>query len=150
MVWLPLGIRRALEADMILLASMNKHLIEDEGSQNPMNLKELEDRMRNWYHADWNIDILHIDDKVVGYTVYQYREQAYDQNQRDIYIRQYFIQREYRKQGYGQQGINLLREKRFEEIKTIIIEVLNSNSNGMRFWSKMGFQAYSTTMKLYQ
>ena len=38
----------ATEADLPLLAEMNRRLIEDEGSENPMTVAELQQRMRAW------------------------------------------------------------------------------------------------------
>ena len=46
-----LVVRPANEADLLLLAQMNKRLIEDEGSRNPMSLDQLADRMRGWLLA---------------------------------------------------------------------------------------------------
>ena len=40
---MPLLIHPANEADLPLLAQMNKRLIEDEGSRNPMSLDQLAD-----------------------------------------------------------------------------------------------------------
>ncbi len=53
-----LSIRTATEADAPLLARMNKHLFEDAGSQNPMSVAALQDRMETWLAAkEWNITL---------------------------------------------------------------------------------------------
>ncbi len=41
-----LEIRAATELDLALLARMNKHLIEDEGSRNPMSVELILFRLR--------------------------------------------------------------------------------------------------------
>ena len=43
-----MNIRKCLVNDVTLLAHFNKQLIEDEKSDNPMNLDELEVRMKDF------------------------------------------------------------------------------------------------------
>jgi GNAT superfamily N-acetyltransferase len=144
-----LQLRRAEDADLSAIARMNKQLIEDEGHSNPMSVAELEERMRGWFTSDWHIDLLCTDEHiVVGYAVYQYRNNPYYPEQVGVYIRQYFIAREHRRQGYGQAGIKLLRTTRFQPGHTILLDVLTSNHRGMSFWQKVGFAPYSSTMML--
>jgi hypothetical protein len=49
-------IRKATDEDLKLISQMNKELIEDEGSRNPMTLAELEDRIIGWLSSDWEIE----------------------------------------------------------------------------------------------
>jgi predicted acetyltransferase len=134
-------IRKATLDDIPLLAEMNKQLIDDEGSPNPMNVEQLEERMKGWFFADWNIDLLCFDAEIVGYSLYHFKESN------EVYVRQYFIRREFRKRGFGQEGINQLSFHRFQHMKTITIDVLECNPIGMSFWRKVGFLPYCTTMK---
>mgnify|MGYP002336005766 CR=1 FL=1 len=71
-------------------------------------------------------------------------------NPTEAYLRQYFIKREYRNQGYGRQGIELLLTERLQAANTITIEVLETNPIGIRFWEKVGFTSYSKAMKRSQ
>ncbi|MBP1994101.1 GNAT family N-acetyltransferase [Paenibacillus eucommiae] len=139
--------RKAAEPDLEVLAAMNKQLIDDEGSRNPMNLDQLRERMRDWMTTDWEIDLLCNSSGIVGYVLYQFRPASNSATRNEAYLRQYFIKRDYRNQGYGKEGIELLLTERLEGIETITIEVLETNPNGMRFWRKAGFLPYSTTMK---
>ncbi|WP_158630037.1 GNAT family N-acetyltransferase [Cohnella sp. AR92] len=141
-------LRGVSEDDLDLLAEMNKQLIEDEGSSNPMNRQELKERMREWLRSSWNADLLVLGDEVVGYALYCYKRNQHDPNRREVYLRQYFIKREFRQRGYGLLGIERLRESRFKGIDTIEIEVLDGNSTGKSFWQKAGFLPYSILMKL--
>lgn len=59
-------IRSANQSDLPSLTQMNKKLIEDEGSRNPMSMNELQERMRNWILGNWNVDVLQDDDKIIG------------------------------------------------------------------------------------
>jgi len=52
-----LAVRVAGSDDVRLLAQMNKRLIEDEGSRNPMSTPELEQRMRGWLDHGWNVSL---------------------------------------------------------------------------------------------
>jgi RimJ/RimL family protein N-acetyltransferase len=135
-------IRRAEVHELPFLAQMNKQLIDDEGSPNPMNMEQLVERMRGWFFADWNIDMICNATEIVGYALYHFRELN------EVYLRQYFIRSEFRNLGYGQEGMNQLRISRFQNIKTITIDVLESNPIGMNFWKKVGFIPYCTTMKM--
>ncbi len=59
-------LRAASTDDVGLLADMNKRLIEDEGSSNPLDREQLQERMRNWLKADWRADLLIYGEEAVG------------------------------------------------------------------------------------
>lgn len=141
-----LSLRAAVVSDLPILAQMNKQLIIAEGSSNPMGLKELEERMKHWLMSDWTIELLIHSEWIIGYVVYQFRSEQAHIRQQSVYIRQYFIAPTHRNKGFGSEGIQLLQLDRFNQAKTIQIEVLHSNPQGMSFWQKVGFIPYSTTM----
>ncbi|MCL5998554.1 MAG: GNAT family N-acetyltransferase [Chloroflexi bacterium] len=97
-------LRSATPDDVALLARMNRQLIEDEGSRNPMSLDQLEARMRCWLGGGWSITIVLAGDEVAGYAVYQVRRDEYCPDQQLVYVRQFFIRRELRRQGIGKSG----------------------------------------------
>lgn len=142
-----LTLRRATEGDLDELAIMNKQLIEDEGSRNPMNREQLADRMRGWHREDWRIDLICLGNAIAGYALYRFEPDPYQEERQDVYLRQYFIKREFRNRGIGRQGIRQLMAERFQGVGNVMIEVLESNPDGKLFWEKAGFQPYSTTMK---
>lgn len=121
---------------------------EDEGSPNPMSLDELEQRMRDWLKSGWHIDLLCKDNDVVGYALYRFRQNEYFPDREEVYLRQYWIGREFRRNGYGREGIRMLRILRWKPRQTVIIDVLECNPIGKSFWHSVGFVPYSTTMKL--
>ncbi len=143
-----LQLRKAGVSDIEILALMNSQLIEDEGSQNPMSIQQLEVRMLNWLKEHWEIDLICESERVVGYALYQFRQNPYFQEQDEVYLRQYFISREHRGKGLGLEGIRVLKESRFNKASTIVIDVLESNSRGMNFWRKAGFLPYYVNMRL--
>ncbi|GIO12347.1 hypothetical protein J19TS2_19020 [Cohnella xylanilytica] len=145
---MPMQLRAANEDDLPELAVMNKQLIEDEGSSNPMGLEDLQRRMRDFLNDSWQADLILNGSDLVGYALYQFREDPFRPNLRHVYLRQYFIKREHRLKGYGLAGIELLREERFKGAESIGIDVLDSNLRGRRFWAKAGFEPYSIHMRL--
>ncbi len=143
-----LVIRLATEADLPRLALMNRRLIEDEGSRNPMALDQLAERMRGWLLGDWTVKLFLADEIVVGYAVYQHRRDEYFPDHTTVYLRQFYIEREQRDRGLGTEAVSLLRQGHFPAGSTVIIEALASNPRGYAFWRKVGFEPYCTTMHL--
>lgn len=135
-------------ADLRILAEMNKQLIEDEKSSNPMGIKELEERMAEFLKSSWEIDLIMRETKIIGYALYQYHEEQFKGEGKRVYLRQYFIGREFRNMGYGIAGIELLKTTRFKDVKRIEIDVLESNPKGQRFWERAGFKPYYTNMRI--
>jgi GNAT superfamily N-acetyltransferase len=142
-----LTLRHATINDAPLLAPMNKRLIEDEGSTNPMGLSQLESRLRQWLSAEWRSELFLHDSTIVGYVIYRLQRNEFD-NRETVYIRHYFIEREYRQLGYGREGLEQLRAERFPKNVTVYLEVLTHNARGRQFWQSMGFEEYSVTMRL--
>ena len=141
-------IRPANEADLPLRAQMNRRLIEDEGSRNPMSLDQLADRMRGWLLGDWELKLFATDDRVVGYAVYQLRRDEYFPEQTIVYLRQFYIEREMRGQGLGTAAYRALAAEHFPPGCRVVIDALASNPRGYDFWRHVGFEPYCTTMHL--
>jgi ribosomal protein S18 acetylase RimI-like enzyme len=142
-----LTLRRATLNDLPLLAQMNKRLIEDEGSANPMSMLQLETRMRGWLSSDWHIDLFEQASAVIGYAIYRFQRNEVDTKE-TVYIRHYYIEREARRQGLGREALRLLRTERFPKGATVYLEVLSHNTRGLNFWTALGFREYSVTMRL--
>jgi RimJ/RimL family protein N-acetyltransferase len=141
-----LTLRPATLMDLPLLVQMNQHLIQDEGSSNPMNTEQLESRMRRWFNH-WQIELFTLGTIIVGYTIYRLKKNESD-GKETIYIRHYYIERDYRRQGFGKEGLQLLKKERFSNHTQIYLEVLWHNQRGRDFWNSLGFSPYSVTMKL--
>jgi len=143
-----LTLRHADEADLPLLAQMNKHLIEDEKSRNPMTVAQLQERMRGWLSEDYAVRLF-VDESAqgVGYAVYRVLPDDYDPDRQYVYLRQFFIRREMRRCGLGTQALALLRDE-FPVGATVALDVLTSNPAGQAFWASVGFSPYCMTMHL--
>jgi GNAT superfamily N-acetyltransferase len=142
-----LHIRRAIESDLPLLAQMNKRLIDDQGSRNPMSLAQLQDRLSQWMKGEWTIEFLE-DDVIVGYIVYLIRHDEFFPDKTEVYIRQFFIERDQRGQRRGSAAFKLLRETRFPAGSRLTLDVLATNPKGYNFWTRVGFQPYYTVMDM--
>jgi ribosomal protein S18 acetylase RimI-like enzyme len=135
---------------------MNRRLIDDEGSRNPMSVDQLAERFRSWLDGTWQVDLLiepiaepaqPTAETIVGYAVYQLRHDEYRLEATEVYVRQFYIERERRGRGLGSEGYRRLARERFPADGTITLEVLETNPDGRRFWEKLGFAPYCTTLK---
>jgi len=141
--------RPATQADLPLLAEMNRQLILDEGSRNPMSAVQLQERMGGWVTGNWQIRIFELPEtaQVVGYAVYQLRYDEYIPENKIVYLRQMFVIREVRRQGLGRSVFTRLLEE-FPESCRVELDVLATNTEGQAFWSSVGFKPDYTHMRL--
>ncbi len=134
--------RTASLADCAQLAEMNHQLIRDEGHHNPMTLAELEQRMHGWLTSgEYRAVIFERDSQSLAYALY--RIEADD----SIFLRQFFVSREHRRQGLGRAAIDLLLLDVLPLGSRIKVEVLTTNEAARRFWSAVGFRDYSLTLE---
>jgi ribosomal protein S18 acetylase RimI-like enzyme len=141
-------IRKAAESDAKLLAQMNKALIHDEGSRNPMTIQQLEERMRGWIMSDWEVEVLQKGTTIIGYAVYRLTIDEYFPQESFVYLRQFYIMSEHRGKGYGSNVIDHLINHSFPRDAKVTIDVLASNPRGYDFWLKFGFMPHYTHMML--
>lgn len=134
--------------DVRELALMNRMLIEDEGADNPMSIDQLETRLRRWLSGgEYHATMIYRNEEVVGYLLYREEQDAYDISQKNIYIRQFFIKRAYRRRGIGRSAFEQVVSTQFPTGTTIMLEVLASNLQGRAFWERLGFEPYFTTYR---
>jgi len=128
------------EADVELLAKMNRNLILDEGHRNRMNDAELKERMQSWLAAEYTAVIFSENDRSIGYALWR-DDKDY------IYVRQFYIQPEDRRKGYARSALQWLQQNRWGKETVIRIEVLVGNLTGIDFWRAVGFKDYCITME---
>lgn len=131
-------IRKCTPDDIAALAIMNKQLIDDEKSDNPMNIQELEERMAGFLKTDYNAYFFIVNEAVVGYALVKCTCNPF-------YLRQFLIDRKYRKQHYGREAFNALIE--YLAVDSIDVEVLSWNEPGNCFWENCGFEEISRYMR---
>jgi ribosomal protein S18 acetylase RimI-like enzyme len=141
-------LRHATLDDCDVLAAMNLELIADEGSRNPMTQLELSERMRRWLLTDWQAALFLLGKQVVGYTLYQVRQDQHQPANPEVYIRHYFVKRLLRGHGVGRSAFDQLRAEYFPAEAVIALDVLATNPDGRRFWEKLGFKSYAENLRL--
>ncbi|MAU12588.1 MAG: GNAT family N-acetyltransferase [Anaerolineaceae bacterium] len=142
-----LSFRRATVEDVPLLARMNKELIEDERSRNPMNLDELAARMTRWLEDHYHAVIMERGEEVVGYILYRTVDDEYFPYHSNIHVRQYFVTRSSRRRGIGQNAFEQIVKEYLPAGSAITLDVLERNPEGKQFWMKLGFKVYHTTLR---
>lgn len=137
---MPLSFRAATPADAPLLADLNQRLIRDEGHRNAMTLAELEQRMAGWLVCDYEAVLFELDGAPVGYALYR-REQDH------VYLRQFYVDRGFRRRGIGRAACDRLRRGVWAGAARIRLDVLVGNAPGRAFWKAMGFEEYCLTLE---
>ncbi len=134
-----LRFRPATLADTDLLGRLNHQLIKDEGHRNPMNLAELTERMRAWLAGDGYEALLGYDgDEAVAYVLWRDQPDS-------VYLRQIFVQRDYRRQGTARH-LMLTLFQRWPD-KRLTVDVLAGNARALAFWRRMGYQDYAVMLE---
>ena len=136
-----LGHRVATLSDVPMLARMNKQLIEDEGHRNPMNLTELEERMRSMLGGDYTATLFEWDSQFVAYGLWRDEPEW-------VYLRQFFVARDVRRRGIGVQAIRVLADEVWPVDKRIRVNVLIGNRPALEFWRAVGFVDYLITLEM--
>lgn len=132
--------------DAPLLAEMNAQLIQDEGSRNPMTVVKLEQRMRGWLTSGWSAVLMRRSEQLVGYALYQVREDEYTQAP-EVYLRQFFVKREHRGQGLGRAAFQQFVRVLVPPGAVVVLQVLEANPRARRFWESVGCRPYCTTLR---
>lgn len=139
-------LRKATINDIATLAEMNKELIEDEHSRNPLNVHQLTLRMQTWLDSNWSAVMIFKNSALIGYLLYQQRQDDNYMDERVIYVRQFFVQRTYRRRGIGREAFEQIVNEYFPSGTKIMLDVLATNPEALRFWEDLGFQQYSTAL----
>ena len=124
--------------DVSLLADMNKQLIEDEKSDNSMDIIQLKNRMADFLNNGYKAFFFIVNKEIIGYALC-------DMTKEPKYLRHFFLRREERGKNYGKIAFKNLLEK--IGIKEIEIDVLKWNEAGIKFWEKIGFEEQWKRMK---
>ena len=131
-------IQKCTMRDVPKLALFNKQLIDDEKSDNAMNITELENRMKRFLETDYSAFFFIEDSQIIGYALVKNTSDP-------VYLRQFLIDRNFRKHHYGTQAFQLLLQ--YLDLKEIDLEVLPWNKNGLSFWKHCGFKETCIAMR---
>lgn len=131
-------IQKCTVDDADYLATLNQQLIQDEQSDNPMTLGELKERMLGFLTTEYTAYYFLEEDQIIGYALVKHTCDP-------LYLRQFLIERNYRKKYYGKQAFQALLD--YLNVKCIDLEVLSVNETGNRFWESCGFQERSRYLR---
>ena len=137
---LELSVRLCDDQDLGLLARLNRQLIEDERHDKSLKLSigELESRMFGFIRSGYRAYVFEIEGNVIGYALVNVDAEP-------LYLRQFFIGRDVRRQGYGSLAFRELLQ--LLSTNTIDVEVLAWNESGREFWRSLGFQERSIGLR---
>jgi len=131
--------RCATLADAEALGRLNHELIRDEGLRNPMNVAQLTERLRGWLAYERYEALLALDgDAPVAYVLWRDLPDS-------VYLRQIYVQREYRRQGTARHLMLTLFER--WPTKRLTVDVLAGNARALAFWRRMGYQDYAVMLE---
>ncbi|MBC7955114.1 MAG: GNAT family N-acetyltransferase [Cytophagales bacterium] len=131
--------RSASLTDAETLGLLNHQLIKDEGHRNPMNVPELTERMRGWMAYEGYEALLGFDGHdMVAYVLWRHLHDS-------VYLRQIFVQRDYRRQGTARHLMLNLFER--WPTKRLTVDVLAGNARALAFWRRMGYQDYAVMLE---
>jgi GNAT superfamily N-acetyltransferase len=133
--------RVATSADVPILARMNQQLIEDEGHRNPMNLTELEMRMRSMLDSDYTAALFEWETQLVAYGLWRDEPEW-------LYLRQFFVARDFRRRGIGTRAIQMLTDEVWPADKRIRVDALIENRAALEFWRAVGFVDYLIMLEM--
>ena len=133
-------LRRAGPSDLPVLAELNHQLIRDEGHRNQMTVSELEGRLQAWLDGEYQVHIFQLDSVIVGYALYR-------EDGASIYIRQFFVRPEFRRQGHGRQAFEWLAQHVWHD-RRLRLDVLVGNQAAIAFWRALGFKDYCITLEM--
>ena len=136
-----LQLRKAELTDAAVLGVMNEQLIHDERHTNPQRGDQLVQRMRDWLSADYEAAIGTVQDSPALYALWRHQPDG------DIFLRQFFVASEFRRQGLGIAAMNQLLDQYWPAGHAVHLEVLTHNHTGQRFWRSVGFAEYSIQMR---
>jgi GNAT superfamily N-acetyltransferase len=127
--------------DARLLATLNRQLIEDEGHRNPMEVDQLEQRMRGWLATEYRAVLFQGDSEVLAYALFR------DHDAGCVCLRHFFVTRGVRRLGVGGRAMQLFQHEVVPPGTRIAVEVLASNHGGRSFWAAVGFREYAVTLE---
>lgn len=134
-------LRPATLADVSLLAPLNKQLIDDEGSCNPMTVDGLAERMRGFLDAGgYEAILFERDDATLGYALFRREPDR-------VHLRQFFVCPKHRRAGVGRVAFARLRAEAWAGGR-VTLDVLAGNARAITFWRALGFRDYAVAMTL--
>ena len=129
------------------LAHLNRQLNEDEGAE-PLPLPEAIDRLTRWLASDYTAILFKIDGTTVAYTLFRPTDPDSEGYPGGVFVRQFLVARDRRRQGIGKRAFQILREEIWPSNCTVLLDTQYDNSRAQEFWRSVGFSEYHLSFKL--
>lgn len=137
--------RLATPEDIPTLAQLNQQLVEDEQHVNRFQACAFfETRMRQFLEQEYKAVLFEDDGRIVAYALYTEAGERSD----TIYLRQFFVCRDRRRQGIGREAMRLLKEEVWPKDRRLTVGVLWHNEAGRAFWKVVGYQEYALDLEI--
>ncbi len=117
------------------MAEWNRRLILDERAWKvtSKDIPFLWRRMRRWLSGPYRAVLFLEGGEPVAYALYRRRDSG-------LYLRQFYVDRPFRRQGVGRRAARLLLRKVLPKGVAVSVDVLLHNKPGMGFWHSVGFR----------
>lgn len=132
--------RLATTDDVPLLAGLNRQLREDEVPGAGPFAIDFEEKMRARLAGEYTAVVFELLGNPVAYALYRANEAG------GIFIRQFFVVRDRRREGLGRAAFELLTTEVLPHGSGISLEVLEGNTAALAFWSALGFSPYARAL----
>jgi GNAT superfamily N-acetyltransferase len=106
-----------------------------------MDLPALTERMARWVAGDYHVLLFRRGTRVTGYAVWRDEEFG-------AYLRQFFICRDQRRQGFGRAVMKQLCRDEFPKGRPLHLEASVWNTGAIAFWHALGLKDFGLSMVL--
>ncbi len=100
--------------------------------------------MESFLNGEYEAAIFEKDGDVLAYALYRNHPEHSD----TIYLRQIFVDRSYRRQGFGHEAIEILMKEVWPREKRLTVEVLSGNEAAYSFYKSVGFKDYCLELEV--
>ena len=138
--------RLAGTGDLAVLAELNAQLIEDTRHRSSLTVEELKPLIVAWLGQGYRAVLFELNRGIVAYALYRV-EDSYRPGEPTVYLKQFFVGREYRRRGIGRRAFALLEEEIWPPGCRITADVLVHNTTARRFWKSIGFHDYAVILE---
>ncbi len=133
--------QQANDIDLPELASLNIQLQLDEGSK-PLSQKQAEARLKKWLSEEYSCYFFLRQGVRIGYILFRPTDSVTEGHPGGIVVRQFMILPANRREGLGTMAFECFLNTTARG-KNILLDVMVSNPEAHKFWSRFGFKQYS-------
>lgn len=141
--------RVASPGDHATVCRLNQKLKDDEGARARLPWEDLVARLRGWLRDEgYEAVLFERGGDPVAYIIFRREPDPCVSGGEMIYIRQFYVEREFRLRGIGRSAIVKWRAEFVPDGMHIEMDVLETNPGGRAFWEAIGFRPRMTRMRM--